>query len=82
MRRSFAWGHSMSWGAGLLGVFAVLAVCPAAYAANVYVSSFSSGVVSQYSVAADGTLVALSPATLASGAGAQGIALSPDRKSV
>jgi 6-phosphogluconolactonase (cycloisomerase 2 family) len=68
--------------AQLLAAVALLAWCPAALAANVYVSSFASGVVSPYSVAADGTLVALSPATVPSGTGSQAIVLSPDRTSV
>lgn len=76
MRRRF-------WvGASLVGLVALLAGSAPALAANVYVSSFASGAVSQYAVAADGSLVALSPATVASGTGSQGITLSPDRGSV
>jgi trimeric autotransporter adhesin len=63
-----------------------LALCAPAHAANVYVvNSTAPGTISQFSVAADGSLTPLSPAsvaTVASGAGATGIAVSPDGRNV
>jgi 6-phosphogluconolactonase (cycloisomerase 2 family) len=82
MRRSVR-GRSRLWrGAGLTAALALFGCSPAtALAADLYVAN-SGGTVSQFSVAADGALTPLSPATLATGAGSSGIALSPDRRSV
>jgi 6-phosphogluconolactonase (cycloisomerase 2 family) len=49
---------------------------------HLYVTNENSASVAQYDVNADGTLTALSPATVTTGGGPIGIAVSPDGKSV
>ena len=60
-------------------VASLLAFCPAAFASlSTYVTNEGSNTVSQYTVAADGTLSPKSPATVAAGSGPIAVALSPD----
>ncbi len=65
---------------GVVAVAAALAAAPAnADAAGLYVTNLNDGSVSQYVVAADGTVSPLSPPTVAAGPGHSiGIAITPD----
>ncbi len=68
--------------AALAWVLAPLAFCPAAFASSsAYVTNIGGGTVSQFTVAANGTLSPKTPATVATGTGPDGVALSADGKS-
>jgi DNA-binding beta-propeller fold protein YncE len=68
--------------AGLAWVLAVLGFCPAAFASSsVYVANEGSNTVSQFTVAADGTLSPKSRATIATGTSPREIVLSAAGKS-
>ena len=68
--------------AALAWVLAVLGFCPAAFASSsAYVANDGSNTVSQYTVAANGTLSPKTPATVATGSGPDAVALSADGKS-
>jgi 6-phosphogluconolactonase (cycloisomerase 2 family)/phosphodiesterase/alkaline phosphatase D-like protein len=63
-------------------VLALLAACPVAFAANVYVANNTAGTISQFSAAPDGALTPLSPATVTTDAGPQGITVGPGAKNL
>src|SRR2546426_11972220 len=64
-----------------LVVLPLLALPATAQAAGAYVANFLSDNVSQYAIGAGGELSSLSPATVATGGGPVGVALTPDGKS-
>jgi YVTN family beta-propeller protein len=67
---------------GALCVSAVAALPPAAWAASgAYVANSTSNTVTQFDIAAGGALALKTPATVATGTGPFGIALSPDGRS-
>ena len=71
----------LRWGLGTV-VLALLVLCPAALAVNVYVTDYGVGKVSQFEAGLGGALSFLSPETVLAGTAPDGIALSPNGGSV
>ena len=79
--RMFLKNARMCRRAGLAGVLVLLVFCPSALAStSVYVANAGANTVSQFTVAANGTLSPKTPATVATGTG-PAVALSADGKS-
>src|SRR5690348_17039687 len=72
--------RAVSAALALLGLCSWCSVAGAAR--NVYVTNAGDGTVSQYAIGAGGALSPLSPATVGSGSGPIGIAVTPNGRSV